>query len=156
PLHDPTGCPGFPGPCGPFTLPAYIGFGPNAAATLPLLPNPTAGVVTTGTAGLSAYADKVDIAFLLSPLPPFTELIWDFEKDCSAYGGDADNDCFCDTANPLVLNRDQCPGFPDGGDTDGDGIHDCADNCPTVPNPTQANADGDAFGDACDPCPNDT
>ena len=26
------------------------------------------------------------------------------------------------------------------------------DNCPTTPNPTQANADGDALGDACDAC----
>ena len=35
-------------------------------------------------------------------------------------------------------------------DTDGDGIPDHLDNCPTVPNPLQENADGDAWGDACD------
>lgn len=35
-------------------------------------------------------------------------------------------------------------------DTDGDGIGDPADNCPTVPNENQANADGDEFGNACD------
>lgn len=48
------------------------------------------------------------------------------------------------------------PGVPDGNpsrDTDGDGIHDDADNCPAVANPDQANEDGDRFGDACDPCP---
>ncbi|MFN7132806.1 MAG: thrombospondin type 3 repeat-containing protein, partial [Myxococcales bacterium] len=36
-------------------------------------------------------------------------------------------------------------------DSDGDGIPDSSDNCPTVANPTQANNDGDSLGDACDP-----
>src|SRR5262249_23470977 len=47
-----------------------------------------------------------------------------------------------------------CP--PDTGkpDTDHDGVCDAIDNCPTVPNPDQANADGDSLGDACDPCTN--
>jgi Leucine Rich Repeat (LRR) protein/parallel beta helix pectate lyase-like protein/thrombospondin type 3 repeat protein len=40
-----------------------------------------------------------------------------------------------------------------GGDTDGDGIGDAADNCPFVSNEFQENTDGDAFGDACDNCP---
>jgi syndecan 4 len=30
------------------------------------------------------------------------------------------------------------------------------DNCPTTPNPDQANSDGDSLGDACDNCPNVT
>ncbi len=38
-------------------------------------------------------------------------------------------------------------------DQDGDGVLDAVDNCPTVANPSQANADGDARGDACDPFP---
>jgi hypothetical protein len=38
-------------------------------------------------------------------------------------------------------------------DTDGDGVIDGLDNCPTVPNANQSNSDGDAFGDACDNCP---
>ncbi len=38
-------------------------------------------------------------------------------------------------------------------DTDGDGIADIYDNCPTVANPTQADMDGDGVGDACDNCP---
>lgn len=35
-------------------------------------------------------------------------------------------------------------------DTDGDGIPDALDNCPTVVNPPQADTDGDGVGDACD------
>lgn len=38
-------------------------------------------------------------------------------------------------------------------DTDGDGIADPDDNCPTVANADQADEDGDQIGDACDPCP---
>jgi len=34
-------------------------------------------------------------------------------------------------------------------DSDGDGVVDFRDNCPTVPNPTQADSDGDGIGDAC-------
>jgi len=55
------------------------------------------------------------------------------------------------------------PGAYDGtisaNDSDGDGIADGEDNCPSLFNPErplegeQPNADGDDFGDACDPCP---
>jgi len=38
-------------------------------------------------------------------------------------------------------------------DSDGDGVSNCLDNCPTLANANQANADGDARGDACDNCP---
>jgi large repetitive protein len=57
-----------------------------------------------------------------------------------------------------------------GPDSDGDGVPDSLDNCPTVFNPIrpqdctdpanpatckQADSDGDGLGDACDPCPLD-
>jgi uncharacterized protein (TIGR02145 family) len=35
-------------------------------------------------------------------------------------------------------------------DTDGDGIPDSGDNCPTEPNPNQEDEDGDGIGDHCD------
>lgn len=36
-------------------------------------------------------------------------------------------------------------------DSDEDGVVDAIDNCPAVPNASQANADGDGLGDPCDP-----
>lgn len=40
-------------------------------------------------------------------------------------------------------------------DTDGDGVADSSDNCPTIANPDQQNTDSDIAGDACDPLPTD-
>ncbi|MBU8934059.1 MAG: hypothetical protein KOO62_08620 [candidate division Zixibacteria bacterium] len=37
-------------------------------------------------------------------------------------------------------------------DTDGDEVCDIGDNCPTIYNPTQADADNDGIGDICDEC----
>jgi hypothetical protein len=38
-------------------------------------------------------------------------------------------------------------------DSDGDAVLDAIDNCPLIPNASQANADGDALGNLCDNCP---
>ncbi|MBW2194768.1 MAG: thrombospondin type 3 repeat-containing protein [Deltaproteobacteria bacterium] len=38
-------------------------------------------------------------------------------------------------------------------DSDGDGIGDMSDNCPSTPNPDQLETDGDGLGDLCDNCP---
>ena len=40
-------------------------------------------------------------------------------------------------------------------DTDGDGVPDDEDNCPTIPNAPQVDTDADGSGDACDACPAD-
>ena len=39
-----------------------------------------------------------------------------------------------------------------GVDSDGDGIGDICDDCPSTADPGQTDADGDGIGDACDPC----
>jgi len=44
----------------------------------------------------------------------------------------------------------------DPNDTDGDGVPNATDNCPTISNPDQADTDGDGIGDACDPSSNGT
>ena len=72
----------------------------------------------------------------------------------------------CNDANPAVhpgateacnAIDDNCNGQIDedasGVDTDGDGVHNACDNCPTVPNSTQTDSDGDHKGNACDNCP---
>ncbi len=41
-------------------------------------------------------------------------------------------------------------------DSDGDGINDCADNCPNTSNDDQTDTDNDGAGDVCDDCPNDS
>lgn len=61
---------------------------------------------------------------------------------------------------PLALLLFAGTAFALGGpvDSDGDGIPDIFDNCPTVFNPSQTNSDltldppGDSLGDACDNC----
>ena len=42
---------------------------------------------------------------------------------------------------------------PSEGDTDGDGVPDADDTCPSAYDPLQRDHDGDGAGDVCDPCP---
>lgn len=67
-----------------------------------------------------------------------------FGNPAGDYNGDPDH--FVDTVvnATLVSSGGTCS------DTDGDGVPDSSDNCPTVSNPTQTNSDGDSQGDACD------
>jgi hypothetical protein len=62
-------------------------------------------------------------------------------------GDGGDSDTFVDSAingNIVVASGGSCT------DSDGDGVPDTSDNCPSVSNPTQENFDADSQGDACD------
>ncbi len=50
-----------------------------------------------------------------------------------------------------VKDNSALPGSP-GSDTDGDGIHDVCDICPTVASSSGVDADADGLGDTCDAC----
>ena len=71
----------------------------------------------------------------------------DAEDDAGEGGGGDDN-------SNLDVGDDKADGDIDIAevekDTDGDGVSDSEDNCPSVANPTQADGDKDGKGDACD------
>lgn len=65
-----------------------------------------------------------------------------------AVGGgcvDSDGDGICDANDNCPTNRN-----PGQEDRDGDGVGDTCDNCPGTANPGQEDTDGDGIGDACD------
>ena len=63
-----------------------------------------------------------------------------------------DSAAFVDDIQVLTVPSGQCtPGAVPPSDSDGDGIPNGSDNCPSVANTSQSNIDGDGLGDACDP-----
>lgn len=67
---------------------------------------------------------------------------------------DSDEDGILDPCDVGCPSPSVCGcGIPET-DGDFDGVPDCVDNCPTTPNPDQADADEDEVGDACDNCVN--
>ncbi len=77
--------------------------------------------------------------------------------------GTPTNEPTCTPSRPVaVAGSTVYTGVASTSDSDGDGIPDDQDDCPSVFNPVrpmdsgkQADADGDGLGDACDPCPLD-
>jgi hypothetical protein len=68
-----------------------------------------------------------------------------------------------DDLDGVPNDGDQCPNTPPcaavnavgcPSDSDGDGVFNGCDNCPTTSNNGQSDGDGDGEGDACDLCPN--
>ena len=134
------------------------GVGPK----LPEAPNPLLALIAGGDVAFADFDGAVDDTRLkialpvLSPNPayPADELRFDFEADCSNYGGDADGDCLCDSGFPTVVNGDNCLNDSTNSDVDSDGTCDSRDNCYSTPNADQLDTDGDLVGNACDNCPN--
>jgi len=58
----------------------------------------------------------------------------------------------CDPQETCTGSSATCPDDQVSPDSDGDGVCDALDDCPTVADPDQADSDGDTIGDACDPC----
>lgn len=67
-------------------------------------------------------------------------------KSCAFGGPDSDGDGLSDSC-------DFCPSDPLN-DDDRDGICAALDNCAELANPDQLDSDGDGIGDVCDECPN--
>ncbi|MDF1565926.1 MAG: thrombospondin type 3 repeat-containing protein [Deltaproteobacteria bacterium] len=78
--------------------------------------------------GVEAASDCDDVDATVSEAQ-----VYCFDGDGDGHGHPAEPSTFCSATPP--------PGF----------APDCTDNCPSDPNPDQADSDGDGAGDACDP-----
>ncbi len=87
------------------------------------------------TSGVSYNDSKANLTFVLLGDPPSAQYIRYYVKK-----SDTDRACL---AEMKVYEAQP--------DSDGDGVSDLLDNCPTVLNPAQADLDRDGLGDSCDP-----
>jgi len=118
-------------------LPEFIDTGCNDPDNLEGQPC-SDGIGACETTGIYMCNEGLEIVCDATPTPPATAETCDdgIDNDCN---GSIDEGCI------------QPPT-----DSDGDGVIDVEDNCPTVFNPGQANADFEwDGGDACDRCPED-
>ena len=83
---------------------------------------------------LQVDSPSVDAGDNAAPNLPAT----DFEGDVRTFDGDGDGSATVDM------------GIDEFTDSDGDGVRDANDNCPTHSNPGQEDFDGDGIGDACE------
>jgi hypothetical protein len=172
-------------PTPPFDLTSFVGA--NPASAFPGFPTPALGFGSyLGPSGTpnSSYVDTLELKFLAPVFSGFDHIQFDFEDNCletltlPQYAGDADADCYCESGNPLVLNRDQCVGPPAittddnydangdfNNDTDGDGARECIDVCFADPakifpgacgcGVPDTDTDTDTVADCVDNCPAD-
>jgi fibronectin-binding autotransporter adhesin len=101
-----------------------------------------AGTLTVNTSGFTPATDQ-QFKIVDAPDPPASPTVSGTFATVQETGGDYDV-IYNPTDVTLEANAPPPP------DSDGDGVPNSTDNCPSVDNASQANNDGDAQGDACD------
>jgi len=90
--------------------------------------------------------------------PPVTSCGWDRRADETSVESGAEVGIQEETTleagagetSPEGQESTTCTGPRAEEDSDGDGIINCEDNCPSTANPDQMDSNGDGFGDACE------
>lgn len=103
------------------------------------------GSVNSGTWSGTITLHGVSCALTPGCCPPL-EAPPDFDGDgwtCNDLCDVEPGPCFGCPANP-------CGYCGDAPDLDVDGVPNCIDNCPSMPNPSQADCDSDGIGDSCE------
>lgn len=109
--------------------------GPSGFTATMSLRSPTATVISTTFLALNGTTANLST----SPIPAGVYSLSVFGQGASAAGQFSLNWSVALAVQAVVVSND----------ADGDGVTDADDNCPTVPNPEQADTNGDGFGDAC-------
>ncbi len=102
------------------------------------------GTIASAPAGTNASGLNVEELASLGRTIAFN----DFQA-----GGTSGANGQLDDRNVELLIDDPRQGGGGGGDSDGDGVPNGSDNCPSVANPGQQDSDGDGIGNACDSSP---
>jgi hypothetical protein len=131
---------------------------PDSSDNCPTVPNP--GQEDTDADGVGNVCDNCPLVANQNQsdvdLDGFGDVCDNCPTICNSQQLNADGDQYGDVCDPTPFcggcGQPACEQACSGPDTDGDGIPDASDNCPTVPNPGQVNSDGDTYGDACDNC----
>lgn len=92
-------------------------------------------------------AGRAQIAFTAPSAPG--SYTYTVKWDSSGVECDSSTDCLTG-ADAFVIHLTVATPAPQADDSDGDGVPDAQDNCPSVANPSQGDVDGDGRGDACD------
>lgn len=141
-----------------------VTFSDNGNFTVDLSVTDGAGAQASASAPVtvaSSSGERVDVFIdgtTLAGSDPVTtdatnpSALWSVPADLSGLSGEHTLTARWFDANDTLLNESSI-GVTVGGtatDSDGDGVNDGADNCPTIANPDQQDSDGDGIGDACD------